>query len=149
MSASNGETRLSRSRAAQKLKEFDPKISYRALPETKEVEISITVNETWGVIALEALQFMDRIVRSVNQFSEKGFRDIRTEKTLADLEARYNVVRNRYFVLRAEGVKHRMAVHMLVTDRELPFHGRWTYADFNWCVKARSQNPSIRTLKKV
>ena len=109
----------------------------------------MTVHETWGVIALEALQFMDRMVRSINQFGEKGFRDIRTEKTLADLEARYHVVRNRYLVLRAEGVKHRMAVHELVKDPGLPFYGRFTYADYNWCVKSYAVHPYRLALKKV
>jgi len=135
MSASDSKKRASRSFTAQTFKTFNPKLSYRVLPGAKEVEVSITVDQKWGDIAVEVLRFMNQMVRSVDRLSEAGFRQTRIENILANMELQYRRIRDRYAVLRAEGVKHRMAVYNLVKDRNLPFHGRWGYSHYNWCVR--------------
>ena len=149
MSASDSKKRASRALTAKRLKAFDPKLSSRVLPDKKEVEVSITVDQRWGAIAVEVLRFMDQMVRSVDRYAEAGFREVRTEDVLVELESKYGAIRDRYFALRAEGVKHRMAVYKLVSARDLPFHGRWGYADYNWCVRSRPLKPAIFGLKKV
>ena len=149
MSASTRTTRDIRSQLAARLRTFDPKISYQALPGTKEVEITLIVDEKWSPVAIEVLGFMDQMVRSIEHYGSAGFRDMRTERMIADQEAMFNVVRRRYTELRAEGVRHRKAVYKLVADRTLPFHARWNYTDYNWCVRARSRAQSTRSLKQV
>lgn len=149
MSASSNEKRASRSFAAKLLKSVNPQLSYRTLRTTKQVEIVMTVDETWGPVAFEVIQFMGQMVGFVNRFAEAGFRDMRSEEMLAELEVKYDLVRQRYQALRSEGIKHRMAVHSLVTDRNLPFYGRWRFPEYNWCVKSLSSNRSIRPLRKV
>ena len=149
MSASDSKKRASRALTAKILKTFDPKLSSRVLPDTKEVEVSIIVDQRWGAIAVEVLRFMDQMVRSVDRFAEAGFREVRTEDALVELESKYAAIRDQYRALRAEGIKHRMAVLKLVSDRSLPFFGRWSYAEYNWCVKTRARQPIIPTLRKV
>lgn len=148
MSAFDGNKRAARQLTAKALKAFDPKLSYRVLPDTKEVEVSITVDQKWGAIAVEVLRFMEQMVRSVDRFSETGFRQIRTEEALVDLEVKYRAILDRYQALRREGIKHRMAVYQLVGDRDLPFHGRWGYADYNWVVRTRQSPPVFNVVKR-
>jgi len=148
MSASDSKKRASRALTAKMMKAFDPKLSSRVLPDTKEVEVSITVDQRWGAIALEVLRFVDQMVRSVDRYAEAGFREVRTEDALAELESKYRVIRDRYRDLRAEGIKHRMAVYKLVSARDLPFHGRWGYADYNWVVRTRQSPPVFKVIKR-
>ena len=90
MSASDSKKRASRALTAKILKAFDPKLSSRVLPDTKEVEVSITVDQRWGAIALEVLRFVDQMVRSVDRYAEAGFREVRTEDALVGVLPRFH-----------------------------------------------------------
>ena len=147
MPTSTNTSRAARSEAAQKLKEFEPKISYRPLPATKEVEITMVVNEQWGAVAIEVLRFMSGMVGSIARYSGMGYRDMRVAEILAEQEREYQVIRERYQQLRMEGFRHRETIRRLVADPSLPFHDRWKAADFNWCVRVAL--PSRPILKRV
>lgn len=149
MSTSDSQTRNLRAVAARKLRNVLSGVSSRTIPETDQIEITLTVSKEWAGLATAALGFIDETVRSVDRLINSALRQERVADVLAEDEERRQAVRARYAELRASGLKHRESVKRLVEDPSLFFHGRWNFSDYNWAIRTLPRETAPKKLKKV
>jgi len=121
--------------------------SHRYHPKTQRVELVIDAPEEWSAALMDGLALLSHFTQQAKRHLEAGYRDLRTDATLTALDADYSIIRDAYKALRLQGLKHRAAVHALVSDASLPFHGRWSFSEFNWCIQsAPSSTPKLKVV---
>jgi hypothetical protein len=98
---------------------------------------------------MDGLSLLSHFTQQAKRHLEAGYRDLRTEQTKAELQTQYAAIQDAYRAHRATGLKHRESVHLLVTDASLPFHGRWAFSDFNWCIRYAPSPSCAPKLKAV
>ena len=117
--------------------------SYRVHPVGQRVELTIDAPEEWASALMDGLALLSHFTQQAKRHLEAGFRDLRTDQTLAELHTKYAAIQDAYRTHRKTGLKHRASVRLLVDDAALPFHGLWTFSEFNACIRSM-RNPSDR-----
>lgn len=123
--------------------------SYRVHPIGQRVELTIEAPEEWSAALLDGLALLSHFTQQAKRHLEAGFRDLRSDQTLAELHTKYAAIQDAYQVHRAAGLKHRASVRLLVDDASLPFHGFWTFSEFNACIRSLrspSDRPALRSV---
>lgn len=116
--------------------------SCRVHPATQRVELIIDAPEEWSAVLMDGLSLLSHFTQQAKRHLEAGYRDLRCEQVKAELQTQYAAIQEAYRAYRNNGLKHRAAVHALVADASLPFHGRWAYADFNFCIRSATPSPA-------
>lgn len=121
--------------------------SHRSHPHTQRVELVIDAPEEWSAALMDGLALLSHFTQQARRHLEAGYRDLRTQQTLSELQTQYAAIQDAYRVHRVRGLKHRESVNLLVADASLPFHGRWAYSDFNWCIRSAPRSaPSLKAV---
>lgn len=121
--------------------------SHRYDPKSKRVELVIDAPEEWSAALLDGLALLSHFTQQAKRHLEAGFRERHTDTTLTALEENYATIRAAYQARLAEGLKPRAAVHALVADVSLPFHGKWGFSEFNWCIRSAPRSaPSLKAV---
>lgn len=123
--------------------------THRIHPATQRVEVVIDAPEEWSAVLMDGLSLLSHFTQQAKRHLEAGYRDLRTEQTKAELQTQYAAIQEAYRAHRITGRKHRESVHLLVADASLPFHGRWAYSDFNWCIRSAPSPSRAPKLKAV
>jgi len=121
--------------------------THRIYPATQRVEVVIEAPDEWSSVLMDGLALLSHFTQQAKRHLEAGYRDLRTEQTKALLQTQYAAVRDAYQALRNEGLKHQAAIRALVSDTSLPFHGKWGFSDFNWCIRSAPRSaPSLKAV---
>ena len=122
--------------------------THRIYPASQRVEVVIDAPEEWSSVLMDGLSLLSHFTQQAKRHLEAGYRELRTSATLDALHADYETIRDAYRTHRNNGIKHRASVHLLVSDASLPFHGRWGFSDFNWCIRS-APSPSASRAPKL
>jgi|CXWL01.1.fsa_nt_gi hypothetical protein len=121
--------------------------SYSVQKTHRHVKLIIEAPEDLSATLLDGLRLFEHFVQQARRNLEAGYRDLRADETQAKLQADYTTIYSAYQTLRHSGVKHLAAVHALVADSSLPFHGRFSFSDFHWVIRAkRVSAPRLRAV---
>lgn len=110
--------------------------SYRIHPHNQRVEVVIDALEEWSAVLLDGLALLSHFTQQAKRHLEAGYRDLRADQTRAEQHAKYAIIQHAYQLLRDAGLKRRAAIRALVSDASLPFHGLWTFTEFNACIRS-------------
>lgn len=117
--------------------------SYSVQKSKNRVKLIIEAPEDLSATLLDGLRLFEHFAQQAKRTLEMGYRALRTDQTTNTLQHDYATICEAYDRLRAGGLKHLAAVHALVEDAALPFHGRFAFSDFNWVIKSRAEPRSV------
>lgn len=140
MNDSGERSRGARGAAYSELKRVVQRVSARPIGNGANVKITLVVSAQWAGIATAAVAFLDETVASIHRHSETSLRGVRVKAALQRDLAERKAVWRQYDKHREGGLKHRAAVHKLVEDPTLFFHGRWKFSDYNWLMRVRPKD---------
>jgi|CXWL01.1.fsa_nt_gi hypothetical protein len=125
------------------------KFSYTIDPKTRRVDLVISTTEAFAPLLMDGLQVLTQLAEQSKRFLEMGAREKRTDEYFEQHKVHVERIRAAYWSLRNNGVKQRAALHLICEDASMPYHGRWKFSDYAYCVKSAPRPaPTLKTIPK-